>query len=112
MMGESIMMITKDMGRPVPFYPPSYTKKFDASKAVDRKIKNLKEGFWWVELGSPKDIIADREKNRHDLMAYFYGVWDYVKIQVSIQRLQIWPWNGWDPFLVSASQDVLWVIIF
>lgn len=48
-------------------------------KAVDRKIKNLKEGFWWVELGSPKDIIADREKNRHDLMAYFYGVWDYVK---------------------------------
>lgn len=79
MMGESIMMITKDMGRPVPFYPPSYTKKFDASKAVDRKIKNLKEGFWWVELGSPKDIIADREKNRHDLMAYFYGVWDYVK---------------------------------
>lgn len=65
------MMITKDMGRPVPFYPPSYTKKFDASKAVDRKIKNLKEGFWWVELGSPKDIIADREKNRHDLMAYF-----------------------------------------
>lgn len=53
--------------------------KFDASKAVDRKIKNLKEGFWWVELGSPKDIIADREKNRHDLMAYFYGVWDYVK---------------------------------
>ena len=38
MMGESIMMITKDMGRPVPFYPPSYTKKFDASKAVDRKI--------------------------------------------------------------------------
>ena len=78
-MGETIMMITRQMDGPVPFYPPSYAKKYNPSKAAERKFGNLKEGFWWVELGSEYDVIADRPKNRHDLMAYFYGVWDYVK---------------------------------
>ncbi len=78
-MGESIMMITRDMGRSMPFYPPSYAKKYEPGDCKHRAIKELKEGFWWVELGSNHDIIADRQKNNHDLMAYFYGVWDYIK---------------------------------
>ncbi len=78
-MGETIMMITRDLGKPVPFYAPAYAKEFNPSKAKHRSIKNLKEGFWWVELGSDYDVIADRAQNYKDLMAYFYGVWDYVK---------------------------------
>lgn len=81
-MGCCIMMITKDMGKPVPFYPPAYAIPFDAEKAFKdkhRRIKNLKEGFWWVEVSSDFDNIADREMNRDKLMAHFYGVWDYVK---------------------------------
>ncbi len=78
-MGESIMMITRDMGRSMPFYAPSYAKKYEPGKGGHRGIKELKEGFWWVELGSNYDIIADRPTNNHDLMAYFYGVWDYIK---------------------------------
>ena len=78
-MGDTIMMITKDMGKPTPYYPPSYALKFDAANANKRKIKNYKEGYWWVELGSDVDVIAMREENRHKLMAYLHGVWDYIK---------------------------------
>ncbi|MEN6363416.1 MAG: FAD-dependent oxidoreductase [Bacteroidales bacterium] len=78
-MGDSIQLSTKDMGHPVPFYPPSFTIKYEADKAVDRKITQLSCGFWWVELGSNFDIIGDTETNRHQLLGYLYGVWDYVK---------------------------------
>lgn len=78
-MGASIMMITKDMGKPVKFIAPKFALKYDAAIANDRKIKQLKEGFWWIELGSEFDIIADQEINRHKLLGYMYGVWDYVK---------------------------------
>ncbi|MFR9524084.1 MAG: FAD-dependent oxidoreductase [Rikenellaceae bacterium] len=81
-MGESIMMITREMDQPVPFYAPSYAIEYIPGKGGHRKInglKGLKEGFWWVELGSQNDVIEDRPRNTHDLKAYFYGVWDYVK---------------------------------
>ncbi len=78
-MGESIMMITREMDHPVPFYPPSYAKTFTPGTGKHRQIKGLKEGFWWIELGSDYDIISDRPKNTHELMAFFYGVWDYIK---------------------------------
>ncbi|MFI3286220.1 MAG: FAD-dependent oxidoreductase [Rikenellaceae bacterium] len=78
-MGETIMMMTKDMGRPAPFIAPSYAIPYNGSDDKHRQIRQLKEGYWWVELGSNYDVIADREKNRHDLMARFYGVWDYIK---------------------------------
>ncbi|UMB54039.1 FAD-dependent oxidoreductase [Lutibacter sp. A64] len=81
-MGDCFMMITKDMGRPVPFYPPYYALPFNAKKAFEdkhRKIKQVKEGFWWVELSSDTDIIGERDEIRHRLMAHFYGVWDHIK---------------------------------
>lgn len=78
-MGESIMMITRDLGRPVPFYAPSFAKKYDPELSKFRKIRTLKEGFWWLELGSDYDIIADRPKNQHELLGYIYGIWDYIK---------------------------------
>ncbi|KXX67467.1 FAD-dependent oxidoreductase [Flammeovirga sp. SJP92] len=78
-MGASVMMITKDMGRPVKYYPPKFMIPYEADKMNKRRIKHLKEGFWWVELGSEYDIIADYEENRHKLLGYMHGVWDYVK---------------------------------
>ena len=81
-MGDCIMMSTKDMGRPVPFYPPDYAIPFNAEKAFKdkhRKIKQVKEGFWWVELSTDGDMIAERDNIRHRLLAHFYGVWDHVK---------------------------------
>ncbi|MFR9598338.1 MAG: FAD-dependent oxidoreductase [Rikenellaceae bacterium] len=78
-MGESIMMITRDLGRPVPFYAPSFTIPYDPELSKHRQIKTLKEGFWWLELGSDYDIIASRPKTQHELLGYVYGIWDYIK---------------------------------
>ncbi|MFR9514113.1 MAG: FAD-dependent oxidoreductase [Rikenellaceae bacterium] len=78
-MGETIMMMTKEMDYPVPFVAPAYAIPYNGSDDKHRQIRQLKEGYWWIELGSNYDIIADRESNRHHLMARFYGVWDYIK---------------------------------
>ncbi len=88
-MGASILLHAKDMGRPVPYEPPAFMREFQADKAhphrsrlkeVDpSKIQSYVPGFWWIELGSEFDNIADLEDNRHKLMGYLHGVWDYIK---------------------------------
>lgn len=79
-MGGTVLLSSKDMGRPMSFEPPSFVRKYDAEKShKGRKLRPFVEGFWWVELGSEDDIIADYEENRHKLMGYAYGVWDHVK---------------------------------
>lgn len=79
-MGATLLMSSKDMGKPMPFQPPSYTIKYDAEKShKKRKFKGYENGIWWIEIGSDDDIIADFEVNRHKLMGYLYGVWDYIK---------------------------------
>lgn len=79
-MGGTILLSSRDMGKPMPFEPPSFTLEYNPIKShKGRKLTPFVEGFWWVELGSEDDIIADYETNRHKLMGYAYGVWDYVK---------------------------------
>lgn len=79
-MGASILMSSRDMGRPMPYEPPHYAIEYKAEEShPGRKIKQYAQGLWWIELGSEYDIIADREINRHKLMGYLHGVWDYIK---------------------------------
>lgn len=78
-MGATILFSTKDMGKPMPFTPPSFTLKYDAKNAKERAIMPYVGGIWWVEVGSENDIIAEQEVNRHKIMGYMYGVWDYIK---------------------------------
>lgn len=79
-MGSTVLLSSKDMGRPMPFEPPSFTIKYDAEKShPGRKLKPFVEGFWWVELGSKGDIIGEYEDTKHKLMGYAYGVWDHIK---------------------------------
>ncbi|MEP2237817.1 MAG: FAD-dependent oxidoreductase [Maribacter sp.] len=79
-MGGTVLLSSKDMGKPMPFDPPSFVRKYNAKAShKGRKLTPFVEGFWWVELGSDDDIIADYEENRHKLMGYAYGVWDHVK---------------------------------
>lgn len=79
-MGSTVLLQSKDMGRPMPFEPPAFTVKYDAdSSHKGRKLKPFVEGFWWVELGSKDDIIGEYEETKHKLMGYAYGVWDHVK---------------------------------
>ncbi len=79
-MGSTVLLGSKDMGRPMPFEPPSFTIPYvPREPSLKRKIIPFVEGFWWVELGSENDIIAEFETTKHKLMGYAYGVWDYVK---------------------------------
>lgn len=78
-MGASILLHGKDMGKPTPYTPPSFAIACDPSQANKRDIKTFADGYWWVELGSEYDIIADRETNRHKLLGYLHGVWDHIK---------------------------------
>lgn len=106
-MGNSIMMLAKDMGHPVKFTPPSFAKKLteqqlakrihcvqmrdtiDCSDSPDpEEYKRtsmtssacVDYGYWWLELcGEGDDIIPEYESIRDDLMAYAYGIWDHIK---------------------------------
>ncbi|MBN8218003.1 MAG: FAD-dependent oxidoreductase [Spirochaetes bacterium] len=78
-MGASLLLSTRDLGRPTPYRAPSFAVKVDKALLKRRGLGPLAEGFWWVELGSDADIIADQEENRHKLMGYVHGLWDYIK---------------------------------
>ncbi|WP_405293641.1 FAD-dependent oxidoreductase [Algibacter sp. Ld11] len=79
-MGATLLMSSKDMGRPMKYSPPSYAIKYTHEGANPRrKFAGYHEGIWWIEVGSDGDIIADFEVNRHKLMGYLHGVWDYIK---------------------------------
>jgi hypothetical protein len=79
-MGATLIMESKDMGRPMKYSPPSYAIKYTHEGAnPKRKFTGFQDGIWWIEIGSDDDIIADYETNRHKLMGYLHGVWDYIK---------------------------------
>ncbi len=79
-MGATLLISAKDYGKPMPYDPPHYAIKYEGDKSnPKRSLVNFKNGIWWIEIGSNDDIIADAEKNRHKLMGYLHGVWDYIK---------------------------------
>ena len=79
-MGATLLISAKDYGKPMPYEPPHYAIKYEGDDANHkRSLVNFKNGIWWIEIGSNDDIIADAEKNRHKLMGYLHGVWDYIK---------------------------------
>ncbi len=106
-MGNTIMMLAKDLGHPVPFQKPAFAKtltekqlakrihcremrdQIDVSDAPDpeeyKRTSMVSSaasdyGYWWCELmGEGKDIIPEYETIRDQLMAYAYGIWDHIK---------------------------------
>ncbi len=81
-MGNSIHFLCRDMGRPVPFKAPDWAVKHeDASYFYEqgRIPKDVRGGFWWIEIGVPYDTIHDSETIRHELTRHALGVWDWMK---------------------------------
>jgi hypothetical protein len=81
-MGNSIHFKTKDTGRPSPFKLPAWAKHHeDASFFYDqgRIPKEVRGGYWWIEIGVPYDTIHDAENIRHELTRHTLGVWDWIK---------------------------------
>lgn len=81
-MGNSIHFLCRDMGRPVPFKAPDWAVKHeDASYFYQqgRLPKEVRGGFWWIEIGVPYHTIYDAETIRHELTRHALGVWDWMK---------------------------------
>ena len=81
-MGSSIHFRARDMGRPIPFLPPSWAVRHeDAAYFYEqgRKPKDLRGGYWWLEIGVPWDTIHEAEDIRHELTRHTLGVWDWIK---------------------------------
>jgi hypothetical protein len=81
-MGNSIHFKTKDMGRLSPFKLPEWAVHHeDASFFYDqgRLPKEVRGGYWWIEIGVPYDTIHDAENIRHELTRHTLGVWDWIK---------------------------------
>ncbi|MGF7049630.1 hypothetical protein J2T13_004151 [Paenibacillus sp. DS2015] len=81
-MGNSIHFKAVDMGYPVPYKAPEWAVKHeDASYFYDqgRLPKEMRGGYWWLEIGVPYDTIYDSEDIRHELTRHALGVWDWIK---------------------------------
>ncbi|MFH0963660.1 MAG: FAD-dependent oxidoreductase [Planctomycetota bacterium] len=86
-MGSSLEFICRDMGRPVPFTPPSFARYFESEKDLPFRSPTLEFpdskfegcGWWWLEWGGELDTIADDEKIRDELIAVLFGLWDLLK---------------------------------
>jgi hypothetical protein len=83
-LGGSILFLSKDVGHPVKFHPPSFAHKF--TKKDFRSGRNpiwefdrVKGGFWWVEWGGELDTIHDNEQIKVELLKIAYGIFDYIK---------------------------------
>ena len=81
-MGNSIHFRARDMGIPVPFTAPDWALKHEYSRYFyedGRLPKELRGGYWWLEIGVTWDTIHDAEDIRHELTRHTLGVWDWTK---------------------------------
>ena len=78
-LGMSLLFEAEDMGRPVPFIPPPWIRKFTEEELKFRNHEIFNYGFWWIEWGGCLDQIKDTPKIRHELLRILLGVWDHIK---------------------------------
>jgi len=81
LLGHSIFFYSKDVGRSVKFFPPSFALD-DLTKIPKYHKFNAKEHgsyLWWIEYGGRLDTVHDTEKIKWELWRIVYGAWNYIK---------------------------------
>jgi hypothetical protein len=78
-LGSSVLFTSRLYHEAMPFTAPSWARKVTKEQLVKRHISSWEYGYWWIEWGGDKDIIADNERIRYELLAIVMGVWDYIK---------------------------------
>ncbi len=81
MLGHSIYFYSKDVGRPVLYFPPSFALQ-DIRKIPRFRQFNAKDigcRLWWIEWGGRLDTIHESEKIKWELWRVVYGVWNHIK---------------------------------
>ncbi|MCM8776959.1 MAG: FAD-dependent oxidoreductase [Candidatus Omnitrophica bacterium] len=79
-MGNSLLFLVRDAGKPVKFTPPSWAVKYKKDDiTLKAREHNYLPGYWWIEIGWPFDTISDNEEIKDKLIAHILGVWDHMK---------------------------------
>ena len=81
LLGHSMYFYSKDAGKPIKYFPPSYALK-DITKIPRFKSFNSKDfgcKLWWIEYGGRLDTVLDTEQIKWELWKVIYGVWNYIK---------------------------------
>lgn len=81
-LGSTMLLYTKDTGRPVKFVPPSIAIDITKTPIVDhRPIRVDASGcwYWWIEYGGHLDVVHENEAIRDELWGVIYGIWDHIK---------------------------------
>lgn len=81
-LGSTMLLYTKDTGRPVKFVPPSIAIDITKTPIVaHRPLRVDASGcwYWWIEYGGHLDVVHENEAIRDELWGIVYGIWDYIK---------------------------------
>lgn len=79
-MGNSLMFKARDMGHKVSFIKPFWANTYTEEQLKLRDHSDVASGYWWIELGGgEKEVIAQAEELRDDLLKAVFGVWDHIK---------------------------------
>jgi hypothetical protein len=83
LMGDTILLQTKDVGRPVRFVPPSYALEditvLPKYKMLDTDVDAGRAFHWWAEFGGRLDTVHDSEKIKWEIWRLVLGVWNHLK---------------------------------
>ncbi len=103
-LGSTIMFAARDVGRPVPYSPPSWAHSFpDEDSLPFRPHEDIASGYWWLEWGGRLNTITGNEAIRKELHAAVFGVWDHIKNHCTVpgvrERAATWAldWIGHIP---------------
>jgi hypothetical protein len=81
LLGHSIYFYSKDTGRPVRFFPPSFALQDITQVPRYQDFKAAEYGcrLWWIEYGGLRDTVHETEEIKWELWKVAYGVWHYIK---------------------------------
>jgi hypothetical protein len=98
-LGSSILFTSRLYHNPMPFNAPAWARKITKEQLIHRPITSWEYGYWWIEWGGDRNIIADNERIRFELLSIVMGVWDYIKNSGAFPDSRYWAmdWVGMMP---------------
>lgn len=80
-MGNSLLLQARETKSPAPYVPPCRIRNLTEDDFESRRHipSDLRNNYWWIELGGDRDTLYDCEEITKELLPLTYGVWDHIK---------------------------------